>query len=871
MANKKLSATITIGGAVASSLKSAFGSVKGGVNEVGSALRAAEKQQRLLTKAINREGWSGIGNLDKKLKAATERVDKLRASFKRLRDVQSRQNANLEARSEYRGQIFDAVALGATVSAPVVMAANFETAMLGVAKQVDGARDSSGKLTSVYYEMGKQIQQLGREIPLTTNEIADMVTAGSRMGVARDQLIDFTRTSAMMADAFELPAGELADNMGKIAGLFKIPIPAIGELADSINYLDDNAISKGGDIIEFLTRTGGVASAVKVTGQEMAALGSTMLTLGERTETAGTAANAMFQKFAAADKGTKNFKSALKELGISSAAVQKGMQQDATGTMMKVLEAIGKLPKEKQLGVMVELVGLEHSDTLVKLANNTEEWRRQLALANSEAAKGSMSREFAARLQTTTAQWILMKNAVSEVAVNIGSVLLPAINDMFKAVEPVVGAMADFARDNPEITKAIVGTAAALVALNVSTKAAGYGFTFLKGGALQVAGVFAKGAARAAMMNMTLRQLAAAPFKHVAGGLLSIGQSSLTMGKTMAKHPFGKKKWLATFNDFKFSSITAGFKRVAASMLMFGGSVKRLPIRALGSIKTGLGSAATSLLGFGASIKKNPIGLLKNGLSALVKFPFSVVSGGLGMVGGAIRGVALALISNPIGLILAGIAVAGYAIYKNWDSIKAFSGGVFSTIGKNLEPVQKAFARLGSALGLDGLFAGIEKLWGWFKKLFDPVEKTKAELDDARKAGEDFGVVLGNAIASLETPINWLAGRIEWITSTMSSLGSTVSTWGKNTWEGAKSIFSFSGDEKEEQPAANDPLPRPALATGRGGVRAGPYYDQSQITIQIAQRKGESDQAFAKRLAAELEAQRGVRQRSMMTEGMIPQ
>ncbi|BDA14022.1 hypothetical protein KAM339_025630 [Aeromonas caviae] len=871
MANKKLSATITIGGAVASSLKSAFGSVKGGVNEVGSALRAAEKQQRLLTKAINREGWSGIGNLEKKLKAATERTEQLRASFKRLRDVQSRQNANLDARSEYRGQIVDAVALGATVAAPVVMAANFETAMLGVAKQVDGARDSSGKLTSVYYEMGKQIQQLGREIPLTTNEIADMVTAGARMGVARDQLIDFTRTSAIMADAFELPAGELADNMGKIAGLFKIPIPAIGELADSINYLDDNAISKGGDIIEFLTRTGGVASAVKVTGNEMAALGSTLLTLGERTETAGTATNAMFQKFAAADKGTKKFKSALKELGISAAEVQKGMQQDSTATMMKVMDAIGKLPKEQQLGVMVELVGLEHSDTLAKLANNTGEWRRQLALANSEAAKGSMSREFAARLETTTAQWILMKNAVSEVAVNIGSVLLPAINDMFKAVGPVVGAMADFARDNPEITKAIVGTAAALVALNVSTKAAGYGFTFLKGGALQVAGVFAKGGARAAMMNMTLRQLAAAPFKHVAGGLLSIGQSSLAMGKTMAKHPFGKKKWLATFNDFKFSSITAGFKRVAASMLMFGGSVKRLPIRDLGSIKTGLGSAATSLLGFGASIKKNPIGLLKNGLSALVKFPFSVVSGGLGMVGGAIRGVALALISNPIGLILAGIAVAGYAIYKNWDSIKAFSGGVFSTIGKNLEPVQKAFARLGSALGLDGLFAGIEKLWGWFKKLFDPVEKTKAELDDVRKAGEDFGVVLGNAIASLEKPINWLAGRIEWITSTMSSLGSTVSTWGKNTWEGAKSIFSFSGDEKEEQPAANDPLPRPALATGRGGVRAGPYYDQSQITIQIAQRKGESDQAFAKRLAAELEAQRGVRQRNMMTEGMIPQ
>ncbi|MFM5402808.1 phage tail tape measure protein [Aeromonas veronii] len=468
----------------------------------------------------------------------TQQIDKMRAAHQRLNQVQQAQKANLDARENYRGQILDTVALGATVASPVVMAAKFETAMLGVAKQVDGARDSSGKLTSVYYEMGKQIQQLGREIPLATNEIADMVTAGSRMGVARDQLIDFTRTSAMMADAFELPAGELADNMGKIAGLFKIPIPAIGELADSINYLDDNAISKGGDIIEFLTRTGGVASAVKVTGQEMAALGSTLLTLGERTETAGTAANAMFQKFAAADKGTKNFKSAMKELGISSAAVQKGMQQDATGTMMKVLAAIGKLPKEKQLGVMVELVGLEHSDTLAKLANNTEEWRRQLALANSEAAKGSMSREFAARLQTTNAQWTLMKNRTSEVAVNLGSVLLPAINDTFKAISPLVNVVADFARENPKVTKAIVGTVVALTSLKVGGLALGYAFTFVKGAALSTVGLFYRVSAGAAVAGASTASAAAGP-TLLGRAFMFAGKGIIWMGRALLMNPIG--------------------------------------------------------------------------------------------------------------------------------------------------------------------------------------------------------------------------------------------------------------------------------------------------------------------------------------------
>lgn len=351
------------------------------------------------------------------------------------------------------------VAIGGAVVGIIKPAMEFETAMLGVAKQVEGARDAGGNLTPVYHDMSKQIQMLGRELPIATNEIASMVTAGARMGVAKNELIGFTRTAAMMSEAFELPAGPLADQMGKIAGLYKIPIPAIGSLADSINYLDDNAISKGGDIIDFLSRTGGVAGSVKVTGQEMAALGSTLLTLGERTETAGTAVNAIFQKLGAADKGTKKFKAALSEVGLSTAQVQKGMQKDAIGTLMKVMEAVGKLPAEKQLGVMVELVGLEHSDTLAKLANNTGEFRRQLGLARSDAAKGSMEKEFQARMQTTQAQWSVLKNTLGELAVNIGSVVLPPLVSLTKTLGAALAPIADFARENPAVVKSLLGMA----------------------------------------------------------------------------------------------------------------------------------------------------------------------------------------------------------------------------------------------------------------------------------------------------------------------------------------------------------------------------------------------------------------------------
>lgn len=474
MTRKLYEIAFEIGGKLQSSLRTSV------MTAAGQLATLDRRLKELDARKMHGPGFEGFNaNIDKT-------VQKLKGLKTQLREVQGAIQANQNRRSNLRGEIVDTAAMALALAAPIRAAASFETAMLGVAKQVQGARDEGGKLTPVYFEMAEQIQAMARNIPLATNDIAEMVAAGARMGVARTELIKFTETSAMMASAFELPAGELAEKMGKIAGLYKIPIPAIAELGDTINWLDDNAIAKGGDIIDFLTRTGGVAGAVKITGQQVAALGSTLLTLGERTETAGTATNAMLQKFAAADKGTAKFKEAMSELGLSTAEIQKNMQVDATGTILQVLDKIAKMPKDQQLGIMVDLIGLEHSDTIAKLANNTAEFRKQLEMASSAEAKGSMSREFQAQRATTNAQLQIMKNNATELAVSLGTVLLPSVNAVFAGMAKITQPMAEFARQNPVLTKTVVGMAVGLGALKVVTLAVGYASTFVIGGFLQL-------------------------------------------------------------------------------------------------------------------------------------------------------------------------------------------------------------------------------------------------------------------------------------------------------------------------------------------------------------------------------------------------
>ncbi|QKN87919.1 tape measure protein [Acinetobacter phage vB_AbaP_Alexa] len=498
--NKRLNATITIGGAVAGTLRTAIGSTTSSLGKIGAEIRRVKAEQKMLTDSIRTFGSMGknVDNLRARYAATVTQIDRLTAAQKRLDRVEKARVDNAKRYHELTGQIGATIATAATMTAPIVMSAKFETAMLGVAKQLDGARDSSGKLTQTYFDMVKQVQILGRELPIPTNEIAAMVAAGLRMGVAKDEVIEFTRVAAKMGTAFELPVEELSDSMGKIANMFKIPIKDIEDLADSINYLDDNAIAKGGDIIDFMQRVGGTASMVKISAKETAALGSTLLTLGEKSETASTAVNAVFSKLGAANTGSKPFREMVTELGLTTNQIEKWMQTDAIGGIYKIMDAVRKLPKiakeggTSQIDAVSTLFGMEHWDSFSKLLDNRAELEKQIRLSMGKDATGSMSREFKARMATTEAQWATFKNRASELAVNVGSVLLPVVNDIMSKIGAVVSKVADWAQANPALTKTIVGAAVALGTFKVGLLAVRLAMVALKSPILAGLGMFAR-------------------------------------------------------------------------------------------------------------------------------------------------------------------------------------------------------------------------------------------------------------------------------------------------------------------------------------------------------------------------------------------
>lgn len=531
--NRTLKASVVIGGAMSGTFRAALSDTKTGLKKIGDEILNVERRQRLLSNGIDAFGARSpkVAAMRKEYAALAEQADRLHAARERLAKADARIAENIARRQQLGGQLRGATAqFGAVVATtflPIREAVSFENAMLAVAKQVEGARDAGGNLTPVYYAMRKQIQHLGREIPIATNDLAAMAAAGARMGVARDELMGFVRTSAMMADAFEMPADELADNMGKIAGLFAIPIPKIGDLADAINYLDDKAISKGGEIIDVMRRIGGMAQTMKMPAKEAAALGSTFLTLGSSAEVAGTASNAVLRILGAATAQSKRVRKGLADIGFDPAAVQSSMAKDATGTILSVLDKLNSLSDEQRMVATTRIFGAEYGDDMAKLATGAAEYRRQLALVNGEQAKGSMAREFQARLKTTSAQWEITKNRMKEAAVAIGNALLPAVGRLMETIGPMVEGFAEWATGNPGVVKGVIGTALALTGLRVATLGVAYAWTAVKGPVLSVMSFIARWRAAGTLAEMgrfgAIAMRVAGAVRWVATGLAAIG------------------------------------------------------------------------------------------------------------------------------------------------------------------------------------------------------------------------------------------------------------------------------------------------------------------------------------------------------------
>ncbi|ADE87915.1 tail length tape measure protein [Escherichia phage vB_EcoM_ECO1230-10] len=518
MANKKLNATITIGGAVSSSLKGAFGTVKSSVEQVGAAMAKLEREQRTLTNAIQTFGRQGknVDSLRAKYAANVAAVDKLRTATERLKRVEDARERNLAKREQYKDGIMGTIALGATIAAPVKAAIDFESTMADVKKVVDFDTPDGFK------KMGQDIINMSKVLPMTANDIGKIVAAGGQSGIAAKELMTFAESAIKMGVAFDITADQAGQAMAEMRSAFKMNQQQVVVLADKINYLGNNTAASAKDIMEIVQRIGPLGEVAGTASGEIAALGATLRGMGVQNEIAATGIKNLMLSLTAGKAATKSQREAFARLGYSSTAVAKSMQLDSKKTMLVILKQVAKLRKHEQSAVLTQLFGKEVVGSIAPLLTNIKELEKNFdAVANKMKYAGSMEKEYQARAATTANELVIFRNQITALGITIGSVLLPAFNSVLKTISPWIGKVTELAQAHPVVTKAIVATAGALITMRIATFAAGFAFTYLRGGALRIVGALAGARAQMALTAVSSRAVGAAA-TVANGGLLGM-------------------------------------------------------------------------------------------------------------------------------------------------------------------------------------------------------------------------------------------------------------------------------------------------------------------------------------------------------------
>ena len=718
--------------------------------------RQALKESGIDTKQLS----SAQRELRKNADETRQALERQQKSLKRLGEQQAKMNAareqysrRLEVRDRIAGAGATTTAAGLAMGAPVMAAvksySSMEDAMKGVAKQVNGLRDDNGNRTKQFYDMQDAIKAASEQLPMENGAIdyAALVEGGARMGVTNqddpyeDQkrdLLAFASTAAKAATAFELPADELAEGLGKIAQLYKVPTRNIEQLGDALNYLDDNAMSKGADIIDVLQRMGSVADRLDY--RKAAALGSTFLSLGAAPEIAASASNAMVRELSIATMQSKRFFEGMDLLKLNPAEIEKQMTTDAMGTIQRVLEKVNKLPKDKRLSAMTMVFGKEFGDDAAKLANNLPELQRQLKLTSGNEANGSMQKESDINKDSLSAQWLLVKTGAQNAFSSLGETLRQPLMDIMDSVKRVTGALRRWVEANPQLAGTLMKVAAATAAITVALGTLAVAVAAVLGPlavirfGMSVLGVKTLPSVTAAVTRTgsALSWLAGAPLSLLRRGMASSGGSA--------------------------GLLSAPLNSLRRSAGLAGNALKAVAGAPLAMLRAGM-SGIRNVIG----MVMNPLAVLRGGLSAAGGVLRFLVSGPLALLRVALYGISglLGALLSPIGLVVAALAGVALVIWKYWQPISAFLGGVVEGFKAAAAPISAAFEPLRPVFQWIG--DKVRALWGWFTDLLTPVKSTSEELNSAAAMGRRFGEALAEGLNMVMHPLDSLKSGVSWL------------------------------------------------------------------------------------------------------------
>jgi len=400
---------------------------------------------------------------DKALKAAADAADVAVSAYRRAEREMGKQAATAErmareqrAAMEVAGK--SAVMFGAVVAAGLAVSAkaaiDWESAWAGVMKTVDGSPAEMQALED-------SLRGLATTLPATHEEIAGVAEAAGQLGVARGDIVEFTKVAVAMGVSTNLSSDDAATGLARLSNIMGTSTGDVDRLGSVLVGLGNAGASTEAEILAMGLRIAAAGRQSKMTEGDVLGIANAMSSMGIEAEAGGTAISTVIKKINnAVLDGSDDLTTYASLAGMTAEQFAKAWGEDAAGALVKVTSGLGAVQTSGQnVNTVLDDLGLKDirvSDTMLRLSSNSQLLADSLATGNQAwAENNALMNEANQRYETTASKIQIAENTLNDAAITIGDTLLPALAGG-------VDLVADFARGWSELPSGVQSTVVVL-------------------------------------------------------------------------------------------------------------------------------------------------------------------------------------------------------------------------------------------------------------------------------------------------------------------------------------------------------------------------------------------------------------------------
>lgn len=338
-------------------------------------------------------------------------------------------------------------------------AIDFESGMAEV-------RKTTGLSAAQTAELGNEIKKLSRTIPLTTQELTSIGVAAGQSGIAMKDIPNYVKDISKASVALAVDTDKAGLAFGRLANIYGMSTNEIPKLAAAINVLGDSSVASEKEILNVIMRTAALSKQANLTAKDASALGASFVSLGMAPNVAATAINALLSRMTTAEIQSAKFQKGLSMIGMSGKELQNLTAKDGTQAIFALGSAIDRLDPQERAKAIGLMFGAEHSDNVGIFLDRMDVFKGALgSVANDQNNVNRYNEVFATQLGTTESKMQLLQNSFHELAIEIGTALLPAIKAFAAFLTPIINKVTEFAAKHPNIVR--LGSALAGLAISI--------------------------------------------------------------------------------------------------------------------------------------------------------------------------------------------------------------------------------------------------------------------------------------------------------------------------------------------------------------------------------------------------------------------